>query len=72
MGHYIGQGCDIVLCIQYLKEPCVLEGETLSSNAVKDYNRARAYLSDLANRDGIPVVENVEEAIELAVAAIKK
>jgi len=39
----------------------------LSQNAVADYNRARTYLADLANRDRVPVFENVAEAVNCAV-----
>jgi raw len=40
----------------------------LSAAAVKDYNRGRMYLSDLANRDGVPVFEDVSEAVECVVS----
>ncbi len=32
--------------------------------ALKDYNRGRAYLSDIANREGVPVFEEVGEAVQ--------
>lgn len=35
--------------------------------AVRDYNRARAYLCDMANRDGAPVFEDIREAVMCAV-----
>ncbi|XP_059484260.1 uncharacterized protein LOC132201798 isoform X6 [Neocloeon triangulifer] len=65
--HYIGLGCNIILCVQYLPDDCVIDGEKLSKQAIKDYNRGRMYLSDLANRDGVPVFENVTEAVQCAV-----
>ena len=43
----------------------------LTDYAVKDYNRARAYLCDLANRDEIPVFDDVTEAVNCAVATLK-
>lgn len=43
----------------------------MSELAVKDYNRARAYLADLANRDGIPVFEKIEEAVECAMRRLR-
>lgn len=66
-GHFIGQGCNIVLCIQDLKPGVQIDNEKLSQNAVADYNRARTYLADLANRDRVPVFENVAEAVNCAV-----
>ncbi|XP_067120344.1 uncharacterized protein raw [Centruroides vittatus] len=65
-GHYVGFGCQMVLCIQYLEDNVEINGEKLSNQAVKDYNRGRVYLSDLANRAGIPVFEDLEEAVNCA------
>jgi len=39
----------------------------LTPLAIKDYNRGRNYLSDLANREGVPVFEEVKEAIECVI-----
>jgi hypothetical protein len=39
----------------------------LSKQAIKDYNRGRMYLADLANRDGVPVFENISEAMQCVV-----
>lgn len=39
----------------------------LSSSAIKDYNRGRAYLIDLAKRQNIPVYSNIEDALKSAV-----
>lgn len=66
-GHFIGQGCNIVLCIQDLQNGAHIDHEKLSPNAVADYNRARTYLADLANRDRVPVFDNVSEAVSCAV-----
>ncbi|CAL1268257.1 unnamed protein product [Larinioides sclopetarius] len=65
--HYVGLGCQIVLCIQYIEEDIEIDGEKLSSQAVKDYNRGRVYLSDLATRAGVPVFDQVDEAVECAI-----
>jgi len=35
-----------------------------SQSAADDYNRARAYLADIANRDGIPVLSDITEALD--------
>lgn len=69
--HYIGLGCNIVLCIQYLWDDCSIDNEKMSKQAVKDYNRGRMYLSDLANREGIPVFEDIDEAVECVILKCK-
>ena len=38
----------------------------LSPTAIKDYNRGRSYLSDLASRKGVPVFDTVSEAVHKA------
>lgn len=65
--HYIGLGCNVVLCIQNVSEGSVLGTEKLSQQAVNDYNRGRMYLKDLARRDGIPVYQTVQEAVQCAI-----
>lgn len=44
----------------------------LTRNAVNDYNRARTYLADLANRDGVPVLNSIVEAINCVVEKLKE
>lgn len=70
-GHFIGQGCNVVLVIQHLSEGTHVDGALLSPTAIRDYNRARSYLSDLANRDGVPVFDKVEEAVKAVVHKLK-
>ena len=43
----------------------------LTPTAVKDYNRARDYLCDIANRDGFPVFTDIAEATEFAINRVK-
>jgi len=50
----------ILLCLQ------------LSENAIADYNRARLYLADLANRDGVPVLNDVSEAVSCAIQRLRE
>ncbi|ELU06794.1 hypothetical protein CAPTEDRAFT_221758 [Capitella teleta] len=69
--HFIGQGCQVVLCIQPMQYGVQIEGECLTELAVKDYNRARAYLSDLANRDGVPVFDKIEEAVQNSIHRLR-
>ncbi|XP_046986814.1 uncharacterized protein LOC124556841 isoform X1 [Schistocerca americana] len=65
--HYIGLGCNVVLCVQHLADDCVLGSDKLSKQAVKDYNRGRMYLSDLANREGVPVYDSIPESVECVI-----
>lgn len=39
----------------------------LTKYAIKDYNRSRAYLSDMAKREEIPVFECINEAVQCAI-----
>ncbi|CAH1118762.1 unnamed protein product [Phaedon cochleariae] len=69
---YMGLDKDVVLCVQSLPtEGCVIGNETLTKNAVKDYNRARVYLKDLAVRKQVPVFENITEAVQCAIERCK-
>ncbi|XP_069697766.1 uncharacterized protein raw isoform X4 [Periplaneta americana] len=65
--HYIGLNCNVVLCVQHLPDDAVIGNDKLSKQAVKDYNRGRMYLSDLANREGVPVFESVAEAVDCVI-----
>jgi len=44
----------------------------LSENAIGDYNRARLYLADLANRDGVPVLNDISEAVNCAIQRLRE
>lgn len=55
---------NVVLCVQYLEEPCLISGENLTKTAIADYNRGRVYLSDYATKSQVPVFSTVREAIE--------
>ncbi|XP_033609101.1 uncharacterized protein LOC111868871 isoform X4 [Cryptotermes secundus] len=65
--HYIGLNCNVVLCVQHLSDGAIIGNDKLSKQAVKDYNRGRMYLSDLANRESIPVFESVAEAVDCVI-----
>ena len=39
---------------------------------MNDYNRSRSYLADLANRDGVPVLDDIEEAVNCTVRRLKE
>ncbi|XP_064458618.1 uncharacterized protein LOC135368971 isoform X2 [Ornithodoros turicata] len=70
--HYVGRGCNVVLCIQNLEDGIVIDGEQLTELAIKDYNRGRMYLSDLATRSGVPVYDDISEAVAAAAEKCKK
>jgi hypothetical protein len=43
----------------------------LTPSAIKDYNRGRSYLRDLAMRQNIPVFDDIKEALQEAVEKVK-
>lgn len=55
---------NVVLCVQYLEEPCSIGRETLTKTAIADYNRGRVYLCDYAIKSQVPVFSTVREAVE--------
>ncbi|XP_017057351.1 uncharacterized protein LOC108098732 isoform X2 [Drosophila ficusphila] len=69
--HCIGLMYNVVLAVQMLPEDCVLNGEKLTVAAIKDYNRGRSYLIDLAKRQGVPVFADIRAALECTVAKVQ-
>ncbi|XP_055643385.1 uncharacterized protein LOC129779751 [Toxorhynchites rutilus septentrionalis] len=69
--HYIGMGYNVVMCVQMLVDGCTIRGTKLSDSALKDYNRGRAYLVDLAKRHGIPVFNDINTALKCALEKIR-
>lgn len=45
--------------------------QQLTPSAIKDYNRGRAYLADLAKRQNIPVFSEIKEALGCAIEKVK-
>lgn len=43
----------------------------LTPSAIKDYNRGRPYLKDMAKKAGVPVFENPEDAVKKAIDLTK-
>ena len=39
----------------------------ISPSAVKDYNRGRLYLADMAKRENVPIYESIQDAIKAAI-----
>lgn len=71
-GYYIGRGCRVILCLEKMLPETKVAGEKMTEIALKDYNRGRAYLSDMASREGAPVFENVTDSLESAIKTLKK
>ncbi|XP_026829658.1 uncharacterized protein LOC105275310 isoform X3 [Ooceraea biroi] len=69
--HLIGLRAKLVLCVQTLPEDCVVSGEQLTEQARKDYNRGRMYLSDYATREGVPVFQNIADALQHAIQLVQ-
>ncbi|XP_050411539.1 uncharacterized protein LOC126826475 isoform X2 [Patella vulgata] len=71
-GYYIGRGCRVVLCIQYITKDAVIAGEKLSESALEDYNRGRMYLSDMASKEGIQIFDDISDSINCAISLLKE
>lgn len=71
-GYSLGIGKKMVLCIQEMSRGVIVDGEELTDQAVKDYNRGRTYLSDFAHRKNVTVFNNIEEAVESAIDMCNK
>ncbi|XP_068157622.1 uncharacterized protein raw isoform X2 [Drosophila tropicalis] len=69
--HCIGLMYNVVLAVQMLPEDCVLGGEKLTVAAIKDYNRGRSYLIDLAMRQGVPVFNDIRAALRCTAAKVQ-
>ncbi|XP_054744894.1 uncharacterized protein LOC129249228 isoform X2 [Anastrepha obliqua] len=69
--HCIGLMYNVVLAVQMLPEDCVINNEKLTAAAIKDYNRGRSYLIDLAKRQGVPVFNDLKAALECTVDKAK-
>ncbi|XP_020711505.2 uncharacterized protein LOC105692120 isoform X3 [Athalia rosae] len=70
--HLIGLSSKLVLCIQSLPDDCIISGEKLTQQAIKDYNRGRMYLSDYATREGVPVFQTIADALQHAIQEIQR
>eukprot|EP00117_Sycon_ciliatum_P034995 scpid38490/ scgid0361/ len=60
--------------IMYIEDiPCdgVVDGETLTATAVKDYNRGRAYLRDICKEKNVPQYKSIMTAVKSCVQLIK-
>uniref|UniRef100_T1KY10 Uncharacterized protein n=1 Tax=Tetranychus urticae TaxID=32264 RepID=T1KY10_TETUR len=69
--HYFGQKFKVVLCVQPIPTESIAQDNQISIAAIGDYNRGRAYLSEMARKENIEVFENLEEAVKCAIKAAK-
>ncbi|XP_072745368.1 uncharacterized protein [Anoplolepis gracilipes] len=69
--YLIGLRAKLVLCVQTLPEDSIVSGEQLTEQARKDYNRGRMYLSDYATREGVPVFQNIADALQHAIQLVQ-
>ena len=51
------------LVIEEIKEGLLIDGAVVEGRELKDLNRGRAYLEDVACRNGVTVFKSVEEAV---------
>ncbi|XP_075986062.1 NDT-like domain-containing protein raw isoform X2 [Anticarsia gemmatalis] len=67
--HYMGlRPAATVLLVQPMDPK---KAHNYSEAAVKDYNRGRHYLSDLARRSGVPVFDNVDSVMSFVVSRLR-
>lgn len=73
VAYYIGAGRKIVLCLVDIPSDggAEIEGMKLSARAIKDYNRGRAYLASLANKNRIPIYTTVTDTVHRAVHLLR-
>lgn len=65
IAYFLGKGEMCIICIKELPTKAIIDGELLSPKAVKDYNRGRAYLADLAQTCGnAEVYTDIREAVK--------
>ncbi|XP_077260531.1 uncharacterized protein LOC143896502 isoform X2 [Temnothorax americanus] len=69
--HLIGLRAKLVLCVQTLPEGSIVSDDQLTEQARKDYNRGRMYLSDYATREGVPVFQNIADALQHAIQLVQ-
>ena len=69
--YHIGLGRSIVLCLEPMPDHLSVGGELLSPDTLKDYSRGRAYLSDIANREAVPIFDNIMEAVACVIQKCK-
>ena len=61
----------IILVIKYISEKQEIDGIIISEREKKDLNRARFYIEELANRNDIPIFNNIEKATNYICSILK-
>jgi len=72
---YIGRGRNVVLVVQPMADNACVGKDTLPAAEVKDLNRARTFLRDVAVRHGVPIytgVDGIVHGIQDAIARYVK
>ncbi|XP_039745043.1 uncharacterized protein LOC120623219 isoform X3 [Pararge aegeria] len=67
--HYMGLRAQHTVLIVQPMDPA--KAHPYSEAAVRDYNRGRHYLTDLARRAGVPVFDSVDDAMACVVARLR-
>lgn len=60
----VGCGRDVVLVIQDIPEQAMFNDTEVSVHELRDLNRGRSYLADVAWRHGCPVFQSIEAAVD--------
>lgn len=73
IAYYLGRGRKMVLCINDIpqSEDPEVDGMKLSQRALKDYNRGRTYLANIANKSRVPIFTNVSDTAMCAVYLLR-
>lgn len=67
----IGSGGKIALAIIDVDEETIIDGNCLGEQEIKDLNRGRAYLREIANDQGCKVFKDIKAATEYAIELLK-
>eukprot|EP01138_Halocafeteria_seosinensis_P000737 gb/GECG01000754.1/.p1 GENE.gb/GECG01000754.1/~~gb/GECG01000754.1/.p1 ORF type:complete len:529 (+),score=57.45 gb/GECG01000754.1/:1-1587(+) len=72
IAEHISSERDVVIVLQDVEPGSQISGHELYADEVKDLNRGRAYLADVADRRGVKVFQNITKAVEHVIARIKR
>ena len=61
----------IVLVLKYISDTQEIDGTIISDRERKDLNRARFYIEELANKNDIPIFNNIEQATNYICSILK-
>jgi len=68
----ITAGRCLVLVVEKVDDTTEISGHRLRAGEIKDINRSRSYLEDLAQRNGVPVFDSVESCVAHTVALVRQ